>query len=144
MTSNISIGRIRLVVVSAIAMTLGAEFFYLIVFGMVLFPTDDITPKIVWTMTCGIAMGAVIGTGVLLAVQNHWSEAVRFLVPAGIVAIVGSYCAWLCSWIDASFNYFGGAENPVLFVLSGVLPAIAGGAIYGWIVKDDRFVAENV
>ena len=50
------------------------------------------------------------------------------------MAAVGSYCAWLCSRIDIRFGYFGGAENSALFILSGVIPAVFGGLLYGWLV----------
>lgn len=49
-----------------------------------------------------------------------------------IMTAVGSYCAWLCSHIDAKFDYFGGPENVKLFILSGAIPTIVGGFIYGW------------
>ena len=53
---------------------------------------------------------------------------------AGVVVVVGSYCAWLCSTIDARLGYFGGSENTALFIAGGVIPAIVGGALYGWIL----------
>ncbi len=40
----------------------------------------------------------------------------------------------LCSRIDARFGYFGGDENTGLFIAAGVLPALAGGALYGWLL----------
>lgn len=135
MTSAISASRIRRVLLAAIAMTLGAEVFYLVVFGMFLYPAGNLPAKILWTTTCGIAMGAVIGAAVLLFVENRKSASRRFWMSAAAVLVVGTYCAWLCSRIDATFNYFGGAENALLFILSGVIPAIAGGLLYGWILE---------
>lgn len=41
------------------------------------------------------------------------------------------YPVWLGSRIDARFDYFGGAENGVLFVASGVFPAAIGSLLYG-------------
>lgn len=135
MTPAISTPRIRFILFVAIAMTLGAEVFYLIVFGMFLYPAGSLPAKIVWTTTCGIAMGAVIGLAVLLLAESRKSAAQRFWITAAAMTVVGTYCAWLCSRIDAAFNYFGGAENASLFILSGVIPAIVGGALYGWIIQ---------
>ncbi|MEK6216385.1 MAG: hypothetical protein N2B03_04110, partial [Boseongicola sp.] len=82
--------------------------------------------------TCGIAMGSVIGAATLLLVERRASGNAAIWAGAAIVTFVGSYCAWLCSRIDAKFDYFGGPENGVLFILSGVIPAVAGGLLYGW------------
>ncbi|MEH6647829.1 hypothetical protein [Sulfitobacter sp.] len=124
--------RTTLVLGTAIALTSLAEVVYLLLWGMVLFPGGSLAGKAVWTATCGIVMGAVIGATTLLLVEGRISGAAAMIGAATIMAAVGSYCAWLCSRIDAKFDYFGGPENGALFILSGVIPAIVGGLIYGW------------
>ncbi|WP_300513368.1 hypothetical protein [Aliiroseovarius sp.] len=124
--------RATLILGSAIALTSLAELFYFLVWGMLLFPTGSLAGKAVWTATCGIAMGAVVGSLTLLLVEGRFSGRAAIGASAAIMAAVGSYCAWLCSRIDARFDYFGGGENGGLFILSGVLPALAGGLLYGW------------
>ncbi len=118
----------------AVLMTVLAEAVYLIVWGLILFPEGSVAGKITWTLTCGIAMGSVIGaativlvTGRLEGVRAFWSAAIIFFT-------VGATCALLCSQIDARFNYFGGSEHAMLFVLSGVIPAAVGGLLYGWLL----------
>lgn len=123
--------RTTLILGTAIALTSLAEIVYFFVWGMMFFPEGSLAGKAVWTATCGIAMGAVIGSATLLLVEGRALKA-AVLWAATIVTFVGSYCAWLCSRIDTRFDYFGGAENTTLFVLSGVIPAIAGGLFYGW------------
>ncbi len=113
-------------------MTTAAEIVYLAVWGLVLFPEGSLSAKIVWTLTCGIAMGAVIGSGTLVFVDNRHGGASAFWLAASIMALVGVYCTWLCSRIDLMFSYFGGAEHGTLFIAGGVIPAIAGGLLYGW------------
>ena len=132
MTSELQIRRTTLVLGTAIALTTLAELFYLVVWGMVLFPAGSWPGKAVWTMTCGLAMGSVIGGLTLLWVEGRHEAAGAILRAAVVVAGVGSYCAWLCSRIDARFNYFGGPENGALCIASGVLPALAGGLLFGW------------
>ncbi|WP_027256019.1 hypothetical protein [Leisingera aquimarina] len=138
MTNDKPIPRPLLIVGSAIALTTAAEIFYLVVWGMVLFPAGDWAGKVVWTLTCGLAMGAVIGTLTLLWVEPRYAGRSALLRAALVVAVIGSYCAWLCSRIDIRFGYFGGAEESSLFILSGVIPAVLGGLFYGWIVAIPR------
>lgn len=124
--------RTLLILGTAIALTGLAELVYFLVWGMVLFPAGNLAGKAVWTTTCGIAMGAVIGALTLLLVENRKSGVPAIFAATAIMTLVGSYCAWLCSRIDAKFDYFGGPENGTLFILSGIIPAIIGGLFFGW------------
>lgn len=126
--------RIRTVLGTAVLLTTLAELFYLTVWGVWLFPQGSLTGKVVWTLTCGLAMGAVIGAGTLVWVEPRHRGLAALWRAAVIVAAVDSYCALLCSRIDARFGFFGGAENSGLFIAAGVLPALAGGALYGWLL----------
>ncbi len=134
MTNDEPFPRPLLIIGSAIVMTTAAEVFYLVVWGMVLFPAGDWVGKVVWTLTCGLAMGAVIGALTLLWVEPRYAGRSALLRAAFVVVVIGSYCAWLCSQIDIRFGYFGGAERTSLFILSGIIPAVVGGLFYGWIV----------
>ncbi len=118
----------------ATAMTLAAEAVYLVVWGLFLFPEGSFFGKLLWTLTCGLVMGIVIGvtTILLLAIQKHFIT--RFLSAALSMSLLGSYCAFLCGKIDMNYNYFGGSENPELFLMSGVIPSVFGGLLYGWIL----------
>jgi len=127
-------GRVALILGLAILLTTVAELFYLVVWGLWLFPAGDWAGKTVWTLTCGLAMGSVIGTLTLLFAEPRRGNASAFRLAALGVLLVGSFCAWLCSTINARFNYFGGAENGPLFVVSGVTPAVLGGLLYGWLI----------
>ncbi|MDA7429203.1 hypothetical protein [Primorskyibacter aestuariivivens] len=126
--------RVAYVLGLAILMTTAAEIIYLVVWGMWLFPMGSWLGKTVWTLTCGLAMGAVMGAFTLMVAEPRRGTATAFWVAALTVALVGAYCAWLCSRVDARFEYFGGAENSLLFVASGVVPAIFGGLLYGWLI----------
>ena len=126
--------RVTLVLGLAKLMTTAAEIFYLIVWGMWLFPDGSWLGKLVWTLTCGLAMGSVMGALTLIWAEPRRERAAAFWIAAASVAVVGSSCAWLCSRIDARFDYFGGPEHGVLFITSGVLPALAGGLLFGWLL----------
>jgi small basic protein len=118
----------------ATGLTLFAELVYFVGWGLILFPEGSLVGKIVWTLTCGLAMGIVIGVATLLVVPQNGSFALKIFLAAIIMALIGSYCAFICSRIDMNYNFFGGAENPILFVVSGVVPALFGGFLYGWIL----------
>lgn len=118
----------------AVAMTVIAEAFYFVVWGMILFPDGSLAGKAAWMLTCGIAMGSVIGAGTIVVATGRLEGAHAFWSAAIIFFAVGSACAVLCSRIDAQFNYFGGSEHTTLFVLGGIIPAAVGGLLYGWLL----------
>ncbi|TMV09999.1 hypothetical protein FGK63_02740 [Ruegeria sediminis] len=125
--------RVFTVLGTAVLLTTLVELFYLGAWGMLLFPQDSLVGKAVWTLTCGLAMGAVIGAGTLVWVEPRLRGNAALWRAALIVAVVGSYCAWLCSQIDIRIGYFGGPENNGLFIAAGVIPALVGGPLYGWL-----------
>ena len=118
----------------AVTLTTAAEIVYFTVWGLYLFPEGNVAGKLVWTMTCGLAMGLVIGALTYLWVEERFQGGEAVWGAALVMAAVGSYCAWLCSKVDAHLGFFGGDENATLFILSGVIPAILGGLLYGWLV----------
>lgn len=126
--------RISFVLGVAVLLTTVAELFYLIVWGMWLFPSGSLVGKVIWTLTCGVAMGGVIGAATLLWAEPLYGRRAAIWRAAAVVFAVGSYCAWLCSTIDARFAYFGGSDNSWLFITSGLVPALVGGVLYGWLL----------
>ena len=114
----------------AVTMTALAEAFYFVVWGLYLFPEGSILGKLVWTLTCGIAMGSVIGSATIMLVVGRLEGAAALVSSALTFFVVASTCAVLCSSIDARFGYFGGAENAELFVLAGVIPGAFGAIVY--------------
>ena len=118
----------------ATAMTLIAEAIYFVVWGLILFPGGSVMGKLLWTATCGVAMGAVVGATTMILVDETFGAFASISLAALTMAVVGSFCAFLCSRIDARFDYFGGPENSSFFVASGIIPAILGGILYGWLL----------
>lgn len=132
--SEVSSNRMTMILGLAVGMTMLAELFYFIVWGLVLFPGGSVFNKAIWTLTCGIGMGAVIGAIVLVLVEGKAMGRAAIFQAAIAMFAVGAYCGLLCSGIDASFNYFGGADNTVLFVAASVFPAAVGGVLFGWLL----------
>ncbi len=132
--TGITKSRVTQVLGIAVGMTLLAEVIYFILWGLVLFPGGSVFNKVVWTFTCGIGMGAVIGALVLVFVEGTASGRPAIFKAALTMFGVGAYCTVLCSGIDASVNYFGGAENTALFVTGSIIPAALGGLFFGWVL----------
>lgn len=130
--------RLLLVVGVAVSMTLAAELFLLTVWGLWMFPGGNLFSKFVWAIVCGIAMGALISLAILIFVEGVFQEIKAIIAAAGIVTLIGSLCAILCSQIDLRFNYFGGESHTLMFILSGIIPAIFGGFLYGWLLYSSR------
>lgn len=127
----------------AVVLTTVAEMFYLVVWGIFLFPDGSLPGKVVWTLTCGIAMGLVIGSVTYLWVEDRFHGGEAVLGAALVMAAVDSYCTWLCSVIDVRIGYFGGAERSTLFILSGVVPSVLGGLVYGWFVYGQKVSVDS-
>jgi ubiquinol-cytochrome c reductase iron-sulfur subunit len=125
-------------VVLAVLMTLLAEAFYFFVWGVVMFPQGSLVGKFWWTLTCGIAMGSVIGAATVVFVVGKLHGPSALLSVAFIFFAVGVACALLCSALDARFNYFGGEEHALLFVIGGGVPALIGGFLYGWLLFSEH------
>lgn len=136
------IPKIRILLIFGVAtvMTVLAEFFYFTVWGLWFFPDGNLVSKATWTLICGVAMGITIGAGTLLLVEGNSVERRAILLASTIMSVVGIGCAILCSQIDQHFNYFGGREHPLMFILSGTVPALAGGILYGWLLYSSQFL----
>ncbi len=122
----------------SIAITTLAEVVYFVIWGIILFPNGPLGSKLVWTMTCGIAMGSVIGAGSLLFAAWINFRGILAICFAGSFLSVATYCSVLCSQIDRSLNYFGGADHQILFLLGGIVPATIGSTIYAWLLLNPR------
>jgi hypothetical protein len=104
---------------------------------MVLFPQGPLLSKLMWTLTCGITMGCLIAVLTIVLVVGRLHGKAAFFTCAGILFLTGTGCAFLCSRIDAVMNYFGGPENTQLFIMSGIIPSVIGGLVYGWLLYSD-------
>ncbi|MEQ9642757.1 MAG: hypothetical protein RIM84_22225 [Alphaproteobacteria bacterium] len=118
----------------SIAMTTLAEVVYLLVWGIILFPNGPLGSKVVWTMTCGVAMGSVIGAASLIFATQIKFRGRLAICFAGSFLSVSAYCSVLCSQIDTSLSYFGGADHQTLFLLGGIVPATIGSTIHAWLL----------
>ena len=121
-------------IVVATALTFGGEMLILLVWGVWLFPGGGLLPKFVWTATCGIAMGATIGALTILFVAGRLWGRTAALVAAGLSFGVLSFCTILCYRLDLALDLFGARPAPTFFVAGGLIPALLGSGLYGWLL----------
>lgn len=118
----------------AIAMTFLGEMVIFLLWGLVLFPARELVAKFLWTGICGIAMGAVIGAAVNVFVTGRHEGRPAAGFAALISFSVLSFCTVLCYRLDLTFGLFGAKTDPVLFIAGGLLPALVGSGLYGWVL----------
>lgn len=139
-SSNISaIEVLRPLKLSILFSMLGEAFIFL-VWGVLLYPEGNLLHKFLWTVVfCGFGMGAAIGAIIALFVVGKWKGAYAVILCAELSGIVlGLFCNYLCFYLDMHFDYFGGKETPLLFVINGTVMATLGGALVGWLCFTEK------
>lgn len=125
-------------IVVVTALTLGGEMMIFLIWGLGIFPDGELLPKFVWTATCGVAMGATIAALTILLVTGRL-EGRRAAAAAGVISFaVLAFCTFLCYRLDLSLDLFGARAAPELFVSGGLVPALLGSALYGWLLHARR------
>ena len=116
-----------------ILFSMAGELIIFLVFGLLLHGTDNWPIKLIWTVGfCGIGMGSALGAFVDLLIVGRWTG-LRAIVGTCALStgILGIACNILCWRLDLGLHYFGGAERPTIFLVSGIVAAAAGGAALG-------------
>ncbi|MCB2092109.1 MAG: hypothetical protein KDF58_11715 [Alphaproteobacteria bacterium] len=119
----------------AILFSVLGEAVIFLVWGVILYPEGSILHKFLWTIVfCGLGMGSAGGAFISLYVVGRFTG-IKALVACGLISgvLLGLFCNYLCFNLDMHFNYFGGASTPGLFIWSGIIMAVAGGMLVGWL-----------
>lgn len=127
----------RAVIATCVTATVLGELVIFLVWGLWLFPGGELLPKFIWTVVvCGIGMGSVIAVLLLLFVVDRLGGWTAVAVTTALtVSVLGLLCNWLCYTLDTHFfHFFGGAENPTLFIVNGIVMAAVGGLAIGWLL----------
>lgn len=83
---------------------------------------------------CGLGMGSVTGSTIVLFVVGKFSETTSIVLCSFISLIfLGLFCNLLYLRLDMHFNYFGSGETPVLFIVNGMSMSAIGGWLVGWL-----------
>ena len=122
----------------AITFTLFGEALIFLLWGVYLFPKGAIWHKAVWTGTCGLAMGATIGALVNVVVTGRMDGSTAAFWSGLLYFSVLALCTFLCFQIDlATGSHFGAWEAPLLFIAGGLIPALASGLVYSWLLYSE-------
>ena len=136
----------RAVIATCVSATVLGELVIFVTWGLWLFPGGGLLPKFIWTVVvCGIGMGSVIASSLLLFVVDRLRGWMAVAATTALsVGVLGLLCNWLCFTLDAHFfHFFGAAENPTLFIVNGIVMAAVGGFAIGWLLfipKGQRFL----
>ena len=124
----------------SILISLMGEAVILLVWGILLYPEGNLLHKFLWTIVfCGLGMGAAIGAIIALFVVGKWKGTYAVILCAELSGIVlGLFCNYLCHNLDMHFDYFGGRETPLFFIINGTIMAILGGALVGWLCFTEK------
>ncbi|MEZ2415000.1 hypothetical protein ACA086_08535 [Muriicola sp. E247] len=139
-SSNISANEILRPLKLSILFSILGEAVIFVVWGVLLYPEGNLLHKFLWTIVfCGFGMGAAIGSIIALFVVGKWKGVYAVIFCAELSGIVlGLFCNYLCFYLDMHFDYFGGKETPLLFVINGTVIATLGGALVGWLCFTEK------
>ncbi|MCW9045224.1 MAG: hypothetical protein OQK35_02730 [Alphaproteobacteria bacterium] len=118
----------------AIGLTLIGEAGIFIVFGTQLFPAGNWAAKAVWTGTCGLAMGAVIGALVNIFVTGRLEGVKAETAIGAITLVILSFCNLLCFKLDLELNLFGAHAQSDWFLINGFAGALLMMFLYPWLI----------
>jgi hypothetical protein len=125
-------------IVVATALTLGGELLIFLFRGLRLFADGKLLSKFVWTATCGVAISAtIVALTILLAtgrLEGHWAASAAGSISFSVLA----FCTFLCYRIDMTLDLFGARQAPRLFIAGGLVLALVGRPLYGWLLHSLR------
>ena len=129
---------IRLLYV-ALFVSVIAELGLFIYFGIILETNGELLNKFMWAVVfCGLGMGSVFGVAIIIFVLDRMTGWFAVSMTTTIAIILFGVCNLVCFKLDQTFNYFGGATNPQLFLTTGWLLSIIGGLLVGIFLFTDR------
>jgi hypothetical protein len=122
-------------IVAAIALTVIGEAAIFLVWGLVLYPGQNLWVMAAWTAICGVSLGAIIGAFVDVVVTGRLAGRAAFAMTALIWFVVLAACTYLCYRVDlATGGRFGARQAPALFLSAGLIPAFLASFLYAWLV----------
>lgn len=119
----------------ALVFTAVGESIYFLVWGLWLYPAGNTLGKLTWTVTCAATMAFVIGIAVSVLAFRKPDRMAALVGTAILYVVVLSICTLICYGFDSHFDYFGGASDPGLFVIAGLIPAAISAFPYAWLLN---------
>ena len=117
----------------ALLLALAGEVFLWILYGLIWFPGQPWI-ALLWSSTCGLAMGATMGVFVCLFVVGMEKGRRAFLAALTVSAGVLSVCNLVCFAVDQKFNVWGAVDEPATFLLGGFVGVVFGSLVYSYLL----------
>ncbi len=115
-----------------------AELILFLYFGVLINDEGNMLNKFLWSVIfCGIGMGSVFGIAILVFVLDRMTGWFAISMTTALAIIFFGVCNFICFRLDQKFNYFGGINNPELFLFTGWLLSILGGLLIGTLLFTD-------
>jgi hypothetical protein len=123
----------------SLAVCIFGELFLFIIYGVVLFPQGNLLYKFLWTVICGIGMGATVGAFLNLFIIDKYIgiKAITLTLLLTLVTL-GIICNRLCFQLDLHFHYFGAETNPMLFFMGSIAGSIVAGLIIALLLFSEK------
>ena len=123
----------------SLAVCIFGELFLFIIYGIVLFPQGNLLYKALWTVICGIGMGAMVGVFVNLFIIDKYIgiKAITLTILLTLVTL-GIICNRLCFELDLHFHYFGAETNPLLFFMGSIAGSIVAGLVIALLLFSEK------
>lgn len=120
----------------AIILSTSIQFLNFMVFGVLLQGDGPLLPAFLWTVAIGgIGMGSVLGVliDVIVIGNLHGRQAIGLttLLSALTLGLVAKGFSWN---LGIAAQGLGLSQWPLLYLVSGLLMAVAGGALLGWLL----------
>ncbi|WP_108651376.1 hypothetical protein [Dongshaea marina] len=90
------------------------------IYGLYLFPGHP-AQTLLWSLTCALAMGAVLGGGIIILGLDKGAKGWVFPLVLLVSLIVFSLCNLVCYRLDLAFDYWGSVTHPWLFLGEALL-----------------------
>lgn len=127
---------IRPLVLAAV-FTVPGEGILFVYWGVMLYPGGDIVAQLIWTAASGIGTAVAIGLMVGFIVGGRYEGTIAGVISAFCYATVLVAAILISYQADVALDLFGARNNPMLFVLTGVVPTFLTAPLYGWLLHSN-------
>jgi len=101
------------------------------------YPDGDILANLFWTFASGVGMALAIGLMVGFIVGGRYEGLIAGVISSFCYATVLIAAILIIYEADVAMDLFEVRRNPMLFVLTAVVPIFLTAPLYGWLLHSD-------
>jgi len=118
----------------ATAFAVAGEAMVFVYWGLILHPGGEVMDKLFWAVACAVGMGGATGLLVGFVVGTRYKGTVAASLSGFCYVIVLAAGILVSYEADAAVDLFGVRHDPLLFILTGVVPTLLTAPLYGWLL----------